>query len=711
MNWMAEHVWLIPLLPLMAAGILALTRRPHRRLAATLAIGTLGLAFVLSCLAFLATLAPGHVRTIVNTPWFTAGQLTVHVGWILDPLSAAMLVMITLVGSLIFIFSTGYMADDPNFTRFFAFLSLFAAAMLGLVVSNSLLVLFVCWELVGLASYLLIGFWFTKPAAAAAAKKAFITTRIGDLGLFAGMLWLNAETGTLLFYDEGRGCLESGALGTLVAQTVGSGMTFAAAISLLAFWGAVGKSGQFPLHVWLPDAMEGPTPVSALIHAATMVAAGVFLMARMFPLLAAAPGEDGAIASNTTLTLTTIAWLGAGTAAFAGVCAIAQTDLKRILAYSTVSQLGLMFVGVATGGPAVGMLHLLTHALFKALLFLGAGSVIHACHHEQDIRRLGGLRRWMPITFATYGIGMMALSGVPAFFAGFWSKDAVLHGALGWPVSKGPFVLCVAVAVLTAFYMTRQMCFVFFGHPRSGGDVPQTSESAVPQVFNLRYSTTGQPASAAHTLPSPPLEPHESPRVMTVPLVILAVCTVLLSMLCTPFWPWLEHYLAGPEAAHHGASTGVWGLLLLSSVASLSGLGLGWWAYRSVRTSGTTADPVTTRFPLLWTVVSRSFGPDAWYPGIVARVGRFIGSATDWLDRWLWAGFVDLARTLGQLAGWASRRIDEDGLNDTFDAGCTTTRSSGSRLSRFHNGQAPRYLRIVAMGAVVLALMLIGWKK
>lgn len=692
MNGMAEHVWLIPLLPLLAAGILALTRRPHRRWAATLAIGALGLAFVLSSIAFLATLAPGHVRTVVNTPWFTAGELTVHVGWILDPLSAAMLVMITFVGSLIFSFSTGYMADDPNFTRFFGFLSLFAAAMLGLVVSNSLLVLFVCWELVGLASYLLIGFWFTKPAAAAAAKKAFITTRIGDLGLFAGMLWLNAETGTLLFYDEGQGCLESGALGTLVAQTVGSGMTFAAAISLLAFWGAAGKSGQFPLHVWLPDAMEGPTPVSALIHAATMVAAGVFLMARMFPLLAAAPGEDGALVSETTLTLTTIAWLGAGTAAFAGFCAIAQTDLKRILAYSTVSQLGLMFVGVATGGPGVGMLHLLTHAFFKALLFLGAGSVIHACHHEQDIRRLGGLRRWMPVTFATYGIGMMALSGVPIFFAGFWSKDAVLHGALGWPVSKGPFVLCVAVAVLTAFYMTRQMCFVFFGHPRSNG-------------------AHGQPTPATHPLPSPRFEPHESPRVMTLPLVILAVCTVLLSGICTPFWPWLEHYLAGPEASHSGGSAGVWGLLLLSSVASLTGLSLGWWAYRSVRTSGTTTDPVTARFPALWTVVNRSFGPDAWYPPVVARCGRFIGSAAAWLDRWLWAGFVDLTRTLGQLAGWASRRVDEDALNDTFDAGCATTQSSGSRLSRFHNGQAPRYLRIVAMGAVVLALLLIGWKK
>jgi len=683
MDFLAHHVWLIPLLPLVAAGLIAVTPRPQRQFASSLSIGALAAAFLLATLAFAATLAPGYTRTISNLPWFTAGDLTLHWGWILDPISAAMLVMITFVGSLIFIFSTGYLAEDPNYTRFFGFLSLFAAAMLGLVIANSLLVLFVCWELVGVASYLLIGFWFTKPAAAAAAKKAFITTRIGDLGLFTAMLWLNSETGTLLFYDSGRGCLESAALTSLVAQTTVAGLTFTAAISLLAFWGAAGKSGQLPLHVWLPDAMEGPTPVSALIHAATMVAAGVFLTARLYPLLSATPGAEGLTFSNTTPALITIAWVGAATAVFAAVCAVAQHDLKRVLAYSTVSQLGLMFVGVATGGPAVGLVHLLTHAFFKALLFLGAGSVIHACHHEQDLRRLGGLRRGLPVTFAAYAVGMMALSGVPILFSGFWSKDAVLHGALAWPASKGPFVLCVIGAALTAFYMMRQMCFVFLGEPR------------------------GVNASDAHAH----LPPHESPRVMTVPLVVLALCTLLLSAVCTPFWPALEHYLAGPKATPPSVTAGVWGLLVLSTVATATGLGLAWFAYRPVRGSASSADPLAERFPAVFGVLNRAFGVDALYAATLTRWGRGLGTAAAWFDRWVWAGLVDLFHTLGQFTGWISGRVDEDALNGGFDAGCEATRWSGRRLSLVHNGQAPRYLRIVALGATVFALLLFGWME
>lgn len=678
MNWLTQHVWLIPLLPLTAAGILAVTPRTQRRFASGLAIGALVSASLLSLLAFTATLAPGYTRTVVNAPWFTAGELTLHLGWILDPLSAAMLVMITFVGSLIFIFSTGYLAEDPNYARFFGFLSLFAAAMLGLVIANSLLVLFVCWELVGVASYLLIGFWFTKPSAAEAAKKAFLTTRIGDLGLFTALLWLNSETGTLLCYDHGRGCLETAALSGLVAQTTVFGLTMSAAISLLAFWGAAGKSGQLPLHVWLPDAMEGPTPVSALIHAATMVAAGVFLTARLYPLLSAAPGADGLTFTNATPALITIAWVGALTAVFAALCALAQNDLKRILAYSTVSQLGLMFVGVATGGPAVGMLHLLTHAFFKALLFLGAGSVIHANHHEQDIRRLGGLRRFMPITFATYAVGMMALSGIPIFFAGFWSKDAVLHGALEWPVSRGPFLLCVIGAVLTAFYMTRQICFVFLGEPR-----------------------------APHTGSHGHAEPHESPGVMTAPLMILAACTVLLSLLCTPFWPAVEHYLSGPSEDGHEITAGLWALLALSTVASFTGVGLAAWAYRPVRTSGTSIDPWARRYPGVAAVLHQAFGIDSLYAATIRRAGWGMARAAAWLDRWLWVGLVDLVQTLGQVSGWLSRKVDEDALNGGFDAGCAGTQASGNWLSRLQNGRAPRYLRLVAVGMALLTLGLI----
>src|SRR5256884_1006250 len=351
--------------------------------------------------------------------------------------------------------------------------------MLGLVSAISLLLLFIFWELVGLASYLLIGFWIEKPSAAAAAKKAFIVTRIGDMGFFLGMLWLYHSSGTLLFYDGGRGCLENAGL-----IAIGASATF---IALLIFCGAIGKSGQFPLHVWLPDAMEGPTPVSALIHAATMVAAGVFLVARVYPLF-----SFGAV-NGVTPSLTVVVLIGVITALMASLIALGQFDIKRILAYSTVSQLGLMMVSLGVGGVAAGMMHLIAHGFFKALLFLGAGSVIHGCHHEQDIRKMGGLRSLMPISFLTYAIGMMALSGVPLFFSGGWTKDEILHATAHWPRSRAPYYLMLAGVVLTALYMTRQMIYVFFGNRRS---------------------------AAEHA--------HESPRVMTMPLIALAICSIYL---------------------------------------------------------------------------------------------------------------------------------------------------------------------------------------
>ncbi len=311
---------------------------------------------LLALCAFAATLGHGGehgpFREWVSFNWLQFGGQWLQLGWVLDPLTAVMLVMVTLVGLLIFIFSVGYMAEDENFTRFFCFLSLFAAAMLGVVIANSLLLFFICWELVGLTSYLLIGFWYHKPSAAAAAKKAFITTRIGDLGLLLGMVWLYAESGTLLFYDGGAGCLEQGALMALVAKGTAAGMAVSTAIGLLIFLGAVGKSGQLPLHVWLPDAMEGPTPVSALIHAATMVAAGVFLVARVYPLMAVGGGTGHGAPVTTTLTVVT--WVGAVTALFAASIAVAQNDIKRILAYSTVSQLGYMMMGLGVGGVRGG---------------------------------------------------------------------------------------------------------------------------------------------------------------------------------------------------------------------------------------------------------------------------------------------------------------------------------------------------------------------
>src|SRR6478736_1066620 len=489
--WIVKNLWLIPALPLLAAGLSALLPQRFRKSSALLAIGTMIVAFLLSLCAFVhVAQLNGHegAKEVFNFAWlqFAAGDAGVlKLGWVLDPLTAVMLVMVTFVGTLIFIYSTGYMAHDENFTRFFTFLSLFAAAMLGIVIANNLLLLFMSWELVGLASYLLIGFWYHKPSAAAAAKKAFITTRIGDVFFFLGIMWLYHETGTLLFYDNGNGCLEQGGLVKLVAQTTCGGLAVSAAIGILIFIGAMGKSGQVPLHVWLPDAMEGPTPVSALIHAATMVAAGVFLVARVYPLMSMTGDSAGLpIFSSSTVALQVITWVGAITAVFAASIAVAQNDIKRILAYSTVSQLGYMMMGLGTGGVAVGMFHLITHAFFKALLFLGAGSVIHGCHEEQDIRKMGGVRNYMFVTFFTYSVGMLALIGFP-LLSGFWSKDAILHSADGWSVSHIPFYLGVAGAFLTAFYMTRQMALVFWGKYRGEHSQP-THRPGVPHLIGLK---------------------------------------------------------------------------------------------------------------------------------------------------------------------------------------------------------------------------------
>src|SRR5687767_3917589 len=489
------------------------------------------------------------------------GNTSLRLGIALDPLTAVMLVMVTFVGLLIFIFSAGYMADDERFTRFFAFLSLFAAAMLGVVVSNDLFLLFMCCELVGLASYLLIGFWFFKPEAAAAARKAFLTTRIGDIGFFIGMLWLFSASGTLVFYENGKGCLESGNVSKLTGIISIGGLPLTAVIGLLIFLGAMSKSGQVPLHVWLPDAMEGPTPVSALIHAATMVAAGVFLMARVFPLLEGGPA------------LTAITWVGAITAIFGAMVAVAQNDIKRILAYSTVSQLGYMMMGLGAGGVAVGMFHLITHAFFKALLFLGAGSVIHGCHHEQDIRRMGGLREKMPLTFKTYAVGMMALAGFPLFFSGFWSKDEILHATMAWEPSKIPFVLGLIGAGFTAFYMTRQMAYVFFGKYRGH-----------------------------HTA-------HESPPIMTMPLLLLAVCAILIGFVGTPFWPWFQTFLTGerPPQFHWGPFVG---LALASTAVVATGVFFGWRVYRN---AAAPKDPFEVRAPGVFGVLQNKFYFDEIY--------------------------------------------------------------------------------------------------
>jgi NADH-quinone oxidoreductase subunit L len=696
MTWIVQHLWLIPSLPVLAAGLIAFARQQSRRLAASVAIGSMFLSLLLSLAAFVQVLQftgqGTEARQVFNFPWFQVGNEWLKLGWVLDPLTAVMLVMVTFVGLLIFIYSVGYMAHDENFTRFFCFLSLFAGAMLGVVIANSLLLLFICWEIVGLTSYLLIGFWYHKPSAAAAAKKAFITTRIGDLAFLLGMIWLYSEAGTLLFYDSGTGCLEHSALIKLVAQTTSIGMAVSTGIGLLIFCGAVGKSGQVPLHVWLPDAMEGPTPVSALIHAATMVAAGVFLIARVYPLMSVHGGID--ISFSPTTALTVVTWVGAITAVFAASIATAQDDIKRILAYSTVSQLGYMMVGLGAGGVAVGMFHLITHAFFKSLLFMGAGSVIHGCHEEQSIRRMGGLRRLMPITFATYAVGMLALCGFPLFVSGFWSKDAILHAASTWSVSRMPFYLGAIGVLLTAFYMTRQVYYVFFGESREVGIVRHEPHSAKAVV-----ATTSR----------------ESAAVMTIPLVILAAFSMLIGLIGTPAWPWFTSFLNGQQVKFDlggFAENGVLPVMLSSTIIFFLGLGIGWWFYgRKPIESAEAPDALERLQPQIFNVLRNGFFVDKLYEATIIRFNAWCSRSCDWLDRWFWGGAVRLVTYLVVGLSGLNRLVDSFVVNPGFDQGCRNVTRGGQLLSRLQSGRTQSYLRIVGIAFAALVLFLIWGKR
>ncbi|HVJ08019.1 MAG TPA: NADH-quinone oxidoreductase subunit L [Acidisarcina sp.] len=692
MNWIVQNLWLIPVLPLLAAGLSSVARQRNRVFAASLAIGSMVLSFLLSLAAIVhvygLTGSGTPAREVFNFRWFQFGSEWLSLGWVLDPLTAIMLVMVTFVGTLIFIYSVGYMAHDENFTRFFCFLSLFAAAMLGVVIANSLLLLFMCWELVGLTSYLLIGFWYHRPSAAAAAKKAFITTRIGDLPFLLGIVWLYAQTGTLLFYNGGAGAIEHSALTAMVAQITSSGMAVSTAIALLIFCGAVGKSGQVPLHVWLPDAMEGPTPVSALIHAATMVAAGVFLVARVYPLMSASPALLAPGAIETAITATTalkvVTWIGAITAVFAASIAVAQNDIKRILAYSTVSQLGYMMLGLGVGGVAVGFFHLITHAFFKSLLFMGAGSVIHGCHEEQDIRRMGGLRKWMPVTFAAYSVGMLALCGFPLFFSGFWSKDEILHSAHLWTVSRMPFYLGVIGAFLTAFYMTRQMFYVFFGKSRlASADQHET--------------------------------PHESPSVMTTPLVILATCSVLLGFVGTPAWNAFHAFLQGERIGvdfSRFGENGILPVMLSSSLVVFLGLTLGWWFYgRKPVPAADQPDALDAIQPQLFRVLANKFYVDELYEATFIRFNAWAARASDWLDRWVWGGGVQLVSRSVLALSWFNRLLDTNVVNSGFDAGCQGAARGARILSHLQNGRVQNYLRMIGVALVFFVLFLIWGSK
>ncbi len=662
-------LWMVPLLPLLAGAITAFMSDRLGRPASWLALAALGVSCVIALAAFTCTLAPAHGHAFhleTASTWFSFGNVAMKVGLVLDPLSAAMGAMVTFVAFWIFLYSTGYMKHEARFGRFFCFLSLFSGAMLMVVYSNSLLLLFMAWELVGLASYLLIGYYFEKPSAAAAAQKAFITTRVGDMAFFLGMIWLYGQTGTLLFYDGGNGLLESGALGSLAGITTVGGLSVSAAAALLLLVGAMGKSGQVPLHTWLPDAMEGPTPVSALIHAATMVAAGVFLVARTHPIF-----MNSGI---TGLPLSATAWIGGITALYAACVALGQNDIKRILAYSTVSQLGFMMVALGTGGVAAAMFHLIAHAFFKALLFLSAGSVIHGCHDEQDIRRMGGLARAMPKTFFTYAIGMMALAGFPFVFSGFWSKEAVLHQAEIWPGGHGPFLLAAAAALLTAFYMTRQALLVFFGKPRSPG--------------------------VSH--------PHESPPVMLVPLFVLAAGAMLLALIGTPVWPWFEEWLMG-ESAHFNA--GALGtpealkLIGLSLTLVTVGVTASWLVYRNPSSDSRAPDPLEGKLGGVWKFLGDGMRFDATYDRFIIAPLAVFARVVDGIERQLFVPLMALAEGLIKMFGRWTGTADERGLNDGFNQACSGLQGSADSASACQSGRPQAYLRAIGLGASVLLIL------
>ncbi len=553
-----EYAWLIPVLPLAGAMILGLglisfnqTANRFRKGSAIFIVSLLGAAMVLS-FALLWSQLQGHSPYTHMIEWAAAGDFRLTMGYTVDQLTAMMLVIVTTVAFFVMIYTDGYMAHDPGYVRFYAYLSLFSSSMLGLVVSPNLLQVYVFWELVGMCSYLLIGFWYDRKAAADACQKAFVTNRVGDFGLLLGMLALFWATGTFEFELMGD------RLGELVQSgMLGSGL--AALFAILVFLGPVAKSAQVPLHVWLPDAMEGPTPISALIHAATMVAAGVFLIARMYPVFEHVPAA-----------MNVIAWTGAVTAFVGATTAITQNDIKKGLAYSTMSQLGYMVMAMGVGAYSAGLFHLMTHAYFKAMLFLGSGSVIHGMEavvgHDpvlaQDMRLMGGLRKYMPITAITFLIGTLAICGIPPF-AGFWSKDEILGAS--YAANPALWAIGWLTAGITAFYMFRMYFNTFEGSFR-GTDTSIQKQLKLAQFQKMGLSMgPGAMNSQELTLEADTHdnhddhgdhhhsnEPHESPISMTLPLMALAVPSILIGLVGTPFANYFEAFIHPPSEVIEG---------------------------------------------------------------------------------------------------------------------------------------------------------------
>ncbi|MCI0878360.1 MAG: NADH-quinone oxidoreductase subunit L [Chloroflexi bacterium] len=639
-------VWAIFLLPVASFAVIALVIRPflnrYAWLSGILLIVALAVALGFSVMT-LRSVILGHDLQFAAYPWLEVGSVRVEVALLVDPLTAVMLVVVTGVSLMVQIYSLGYMRGDPGYARYFAYMALFTASMLGLVLMANILLLYAFWELVGVSSYLLIGFWHDRPAAAAAAKKAFIITRIGDVGFLVAILYLFVQADK--FAAAGLNPFHIPDIWQ-AAQPVVGGAAILGGVALTwftlgIFAGAVGKSGQFPLHSWLPDAMEGPTPVSALIHAATMVAAGVFLVARFYPVFQAAEH-----------TLTVVALIGAFTALMAATMALVAKDIKRVLAYSTISQLGYMMAALGVGALAPAIFHLVTHASFKALLFMGAGSVNHATG-TFNMRYMGGLRRTMPLTYVLMLIGGLSLVGIIPL-AGFWSKDEILLSA--WQgsglVSKVTVAFLLAGVLLTAFYTLRMIYLTFHGEFRGGAEQEMEDLAAASPA-------DGSPHGEVHPSASLRAGLAESPVAMLLPMVLLGVAAVFTGYLANPVFFNLgveefgipKHWITGflqsgldaallPGAGHVAGLEFSWGMAGASTGIALAGIALATALYLR-RGSGKT-EPLEAVKPV-HTLLAEKYYVDALYEDIIVRRAfyRWFAFAVDWADRNLVDGFVD----------------------------------------------------------------------
>src|SRR5215211_4677992 len=705
-------IWLIPLPPLLAFFLIVLFTNRSKALSHTVAVGAALLSWLGSMILFVRALGVEHLGEHPfedSIAWLPTGTTTLNIGVLVDPLTAAVLFFVAWTVLMIFLYSVGYHnfgqprgdhdhmglpphgatvvehghthvvpSVEPMYSRFFAFIGLFAFGMYTLVVSDNLLTLFVGWEIMGLCSYLLIGFWYAKESARNAAVKAFMTTRIGDVFMLLGIAYLYYATGTLSF----REIFTEGTLHTLATVPSGFlGFSAAGLIGLLLFIGTIGKSAQFPLHVWLPDAMEGPTPVSAMIHAATMVSAGVYAAVRMFPLI-----------SLDEKTMAIVAFIGAFTAIFAATIAVAQNDIKRVLAFSTISQLGFMIAALGIGAYVAAVFHLITHAFFKALLFLGSGSVIHGMEHgvlhtgnhnvdPQDMFNMGGLRRKMPITFWTFLIGGFALSGFPLITAGFWSKDEILADAFGhghWAV----FLTLAVAAFMTAFYTMRQITLTFLGEPRT--------------------------KEAEHA--------QETPWTMTVPLIILAIFAVAYGWVGIPeHFPvlgglvpnWLHEFVGGTLAEHPEALAFHPLPLLTSLFVALGGLYLGWLTYRNVATRA------EDRFQIPF--LKNKYYFDEMYDRVFVKPAYWF--AENVIYKFMDQGVIDgilhiFGPATDRLGSFIRNYFDLPVINRFFgDSSADVTYWFGGKLRAVQTGRIQQYLMLalvvfIAIGAVLYFFLL-----